>query len=96
MIAYSSSFSVFCKILNYLNETQCEIIGFYGVQNSILRHEVGKWLLQNRGDDYKNQGNSVIHFTNVYCTVFFCTIVCFENNMFKKFNIQNICHSTNS
>ncbi|PSN29224.1 hypothetical protein C0J52_28200 [Blattella germanica] len=26
----------------------------------------------------------------------FCTIVCFEYNMFKKFNIQNMCHSTNS
>ncbi|PSN48028.1 hypothetical protein C0J52_20769 [Blattella germanica] len=39
--------------------------------NSILRHEIGKWLLHNRGDDYKNERNSVIHFTNVYCTVFF-------------------------
>ncbi|PSN40675.1 hypothetical protein C0J52_19426 [Blattella germanica] len=23
--------------------------------NSILRHEMGKWYLQNRGDDYKNE-----------------------------------------
>ncbi|PSN35258.1 hypothetical protein C0J52_18151, partial [Blattella germanica] len=44
--------------------------------NSILRHEIGKWLLQNRGDDYKSERNSVIHFTNVYCTV------CFARYMF--------------
>ncbi|PSN54484.1 hypothetical protein C0J52_05553 [Blattella germanica] len=51
--------------------------------NSILRHEIGKWYLQNRGDDYKNERNSVIHFTNMYSI--FLHDICFENNMFKKF-----------